>query len=217
MALLRARRLLIVLLCLAVAPPTAAAGVASSEELELELATRPVPYLRIDLAARTLEVRLRGRTLEIFELTSVELLRAGGLDEPPPPLELPAVWHVANRPPSNRQLSAPAYLLEPGEEPADLRPAAAAEPRLPPDTYAFATRGGQRVEVGRPRAPVGALAGWWAAIADGWARSRGRHEPLPDRLHLGLPPDAASHLHHLFRPGVALVLVASRDSPAELP
>ena len=92
------RRFLSALACICTsAAPAALAG--SLAELELELAQSPALYLRLDVDAGSLEVRVRGMELERFAVGSVRVAARRAPGEPGlAPFELPAVWRVVGDP-----------------------------------------------------------------------------------------------------------------------
>lgn len=190
-------------------PAAALPGGVPAAELEVALAQVSAPYLVVDPAAAEISVRLRGRTVETVPLQSFLVLRASALGKTPAPLELPAVWRVAARPPSRRAFKAPPSLTAGSELPAPEAPApAAAEETAPPDAYSFPTKEGWWVEIGRPQPAPGAFARWRQAVAGGWTTLKGEKRSSPDRLLLGVSPEGARRLHHLFRKDAALLLVA---------
>lgn len=205
-----------ILLILAAAMATTSASTwaetsPTATELELALARQPSPYLVIDLASSQLSVRLRGRILEQVPVATLFALRGGHVGTPPPPLDVPVVWHVAIRPLSGRRLQAPVTLLETPAPSPQPQQSSSAPP--PPDTYGFQTREGWWVELGRPLATASFLKRTQERVVDGFASWRGRAKTMPDRLALGLDAESARRFHHLFRRDTAILVLGSNPSP----
>lgn len=191
---------------------------------EGDLARRTDLYLVVDRAASTLEIKARGLVLEAVPLTAASFLGyqpargEGAL----PAVALPAIWTVSEAPPApHRTRIAPETLTEEGvESVAALAPAASGAPAMaasgtptvttaapePPDAYDVPLEGGWTLAVGASADPPGRLARWEQAFSDGWLTLRGRPPERPPRLALGLDPVAARGLHHLFRPGLRVLV-----------
>ncbi|MBZ0112042.1 MAG: hypothetical protein K8J08_06255 [Thermoanaerobaculia bacterium] len=174
----------------------------------MQVAQAAFPYLVLDLASNTMAIRMKGRTLEVIPLQGHRLLRAGRLTATRQPLELPALWHVIKRPPSRRKVTAPATLSA-TENPLDPPPAAAGETPPPPDVYDFETHQGWTVEIGRELIEPTRVQLWRQALTDGWATRRGKIRSRPDRLVLEMSPESATRLHHLIRPDIPILILAT--------
>ncbi len=188
-----------------------------SLELELELARKPGLYLRVDPAAGRLEIKVRGLTLDAVDLGGAALLlhrqRGAAVAEP----KLPAVWTATSVSDREERLVVEAGRLrrlaaEEGEEDAAAgatQPAPAADslPPDPPASYRVQLTDGWQLRVGRsvPRAGrTGGVGLAWARLRAGLAGTV--FEP-PDVLALALSPEDARRIHHLFRPGLQLLVV----------
>jgi hypothetical protein len=182
-------------------------------ELELDLARQPALYLSLSLEPAALEVRARGRTLERVELAAVDVLefRSSISAGPPGVLELPAIWEIASRPAHpERRVVVPPRLRKWGTEPESEEEdtATSAESATPPGAYVLKLTNGWHLWVGRPvdRPLPG---GWTTAVADGWRTLFGRPRRDPPQVVLDVTPETARSLHHLFRPGLKVLVQSS--------
>lgn len=194
-------------------------------ELELELARTRELYLLVDPAGRQLQVRARGIVLDAVVVDDVVIQSMAPLlsSGDPPPLQVPAVWHVTQAPEDTwRRVIAPPTLRpysedEEEEEPTPWPTGAGPKPTrtptptpvvMPPD-YDLKLDSGWRFEV-TSVAPslLGSRLG--GAIASGWRRLWGRPQPEePPRLVLVMAAEDARRIRHLFVPGMAVLLAPS--------
>lgn len=180
-------------------------------ENEADLAKTPDPYLVVDRGRSTLEVKVRGLTLESIPLGEAAFLAFQPLRNAsqPPRLALPAIWTVQEAPPAPyRAIIAPAVLIEGGGEEEEEVPqtAEAREAPLPPDHYEVPLQGGWVLAVGLVAPREGLLGRWTGAVADGWRTLRGNPPARPPRIVLVLDPADAQRLHHLFRAGFHVLI-----------
>ena len=211
------------LACISTSLGAAAAGELAAVralELELDLARQPALYLTLSLDPAVLEVKARGRTLEPVELAAVEVLefRSGVSADPPGVLELPAIWEITSRPAHpERRVVVPPKLRKWGTEAEEEEEAAApAEDATPPGAYVLKLDNGWHLWVGRPvdRPLPG---GWTTAVADGWRVLLGRPRNDPPQVILDVTPETARRLHHLFRPGLKILVEPSGKEPVTVP
>lgn len=196
--------------------------------LELELAQRGDLYLVVRPEVPVLEIRARGVVLDRVPLTGVVLLAWQPPDdtcgESAESAPLPRLWRVAGRAPSvSRRFIAPSQLRPWGTESAEQSepsapppPAAVEEiPILEPSHYTVDLEGGWELRVVQELPPRGWLARFRETLADGWRRLRGGDRPpRPHLIMLALDAERARALHHLFHPGVAVVVAGA--PPPEL-
>ncbi len=192
-------------------------------ELEVPLAQRPEVYLVLSPASRTLEVRVRGITLDRVSLAGIEMVVHapifGGKAPSPPPL--PAIWRVAQGPgDTDREYVAPTELrpynpdgyddAKPGLTPAPPgapSPTATPVPE-PPASYRAKLEGNWDLWITEALPPQGFFARASAAVRDGWQRLRGRGIELPPAITLAMDREDAMRLHHLMRSGMSILVLA---------
>lgn len=210
-------------LALAAEPPLTPAKV-TGLELEASLAKKPDIYLKLDLAHRQLEIKARGMVLDQVPVQAIEgaARQAFFLRPRPLPVRVPSLWRVATGPgDTDREVIAPTSLRparRPNEE--ELEPTPTPTPRTgqptPTPTPQIPSR--YRVELegdlllwitDQPPART-LLARFWAAVREGWAFLVHRQEPPrePPGLLLVMATEDARRLHHLFRQGITLLVVA---------
>lgn len=195
--------------------PAAAVPSVAFLEAELEAAQGRDPYMVLDPAARTLEVRARGIILHVVALEGVALLAYRPLRGPAPAPQLPMVLTVDRRPEEpHRRRIAPRELrpFDPAAEeetaaPPDLRAAPDVLPD-PPAAYRVGLEGEWDLEVvqGRPEPGLGDRLA--RTLADGWARLWRRSPARPHLLVLAATADDGRRLHHLFREGIRVLVVS---------
>ncbi len=220
------------------APVLAAPVLGSSEppdhralELEIEAAKRPELYLRLDPGARVLEIRARGLTLETVPLTGFAFLayRPAREERVRPEVTLPAVWTVAEEPAADhRRVIAPDELEPLPDEEEEEEPTPAGGPGRPapgeadlpppPASYRVELEGGWELWVGQEIPGVRAASRFVQALKDGWAVLTGDPQPSAHLLALAMEPEGARRLHHLFRPGTRILVVAGlEEEPSDDP
>ncbi len=203
----------------AVAP---AAAAERSLEMELELARTPKLYLVVDPAAGRLDVKIRGLVLDSVELLDAALLIHSQRARQAPAAALPAGWSVSSVPDDSRRRVLEAAKLKPydGADPAAATqpagPSATAEPEVhdPAASYRVPLENGWELRV-EPSVRRSRLLHGPALTAARW-RALGSHEafrPL-DVLALALAAEDARRIHHLFRPGVEILAVATMPPPS---
>lgn len=220
----------------------AAAAGTSYLERELELARSGGIYLVLYPASGTgeraappsLEVRVRGMTLETIPLQRLALMRprsffagepgaagAGAAELPELP---PAAWVVSDLRAEHRRVIVPRELrpLESAPEAAPSPGSAADELPAAPDAYFVelrplggageaetqASTAGWRLVVDRELPHARAWQRVMGALGAGWSRLWGQPDEPAGLLALAVPAPQAQRLHHLLRPGVVLLLDA---------
>ena len=190
-------------------------------ELETELAKQKDIYLLLDAGAHRLAVKVRGMELAAFEVREMSRL----VFEPllgraePPPLPAPAVWTVVEGPgDTERETIAPTSLRPYSEEEEREEPAPTASPTAPagkpaegePQTsYRVQLDIGWQLLVVDEPPRLGWAQRFAAAVRDGWQRLRGEQPSHPPLVALVMAPDDAKLLHHLFRAGTSILVVAA--------
>jgi len=169
----------------------------------------------LDRRADKLSIRVRG-----LELDSVAVREASRLvfrplfgDAEAPELVAPAVWTVVEGPgDTDRETIAPTTLRpysEDAEEesaaPAAADPAAA---EAKPTTYRVRLDVGWQLLVTDEAPRLGWGRRFLAAIEDGWQRIRGREPSHPPLVVLVVAPADARRLHHVFRTGTRILVLA---------
>jgi hypothetical protein len=194
----------------------AAAAGESAAELELRLARTPSLYLRLDVAAGVLGVRVRGMELERFQVGAVRLveIRAPGGPGSAPGELLPVVWKVVGDPEvAWRAVLAPEQLV-PFDEDAE-RPTPVPNPVSDePVQISVGLDNGWTLHLG-PDPPTG----WWRRISQrlgtGWRRLTGSSlAPPPPALVVELRPEDSRSLLHILRDGTALLVVCGGGETA---
>lgn len=171
----------------------------------------------LDPAARRLSVKARGLTLSETPLASIELLTFRpflGAHETPP-LEAPAIWTVTRGPgDTDRETIAPTTLrpYSEEEERTEPTPAPGATPQPAkeagkPTSYRVALDNGWQLLVADEPPRFGWFRRFAAAVRDGWLRFRGGEPAHPPLVALTVASDDARALHHLFRSGVAILVL----------
>lgn len=210
-------------LALAGEPPLTPAKVASLE-LEASLAKRPDIYLKLDLSRRQLEVKARGMVLDQVPVQAIEGAARQAFYLRPRPLKLsvPSLWPVAVGPgDTDREVIAPESLRparradEEEEEPTPTPTPRAGQPTPtpPPQTpsrYRVELEGGMLLWITDQPPARTLVARFWEAVREGWTFLFHRQEPPrePPGLVLVMATEDARRVHHLFRQGMQLLVVA---------
>lgn len=186
-------------------------------ELEAELARKPALYLVLDLGAKRLEVRVRGTVLTEVALRETHRLVFASLfgEAEAPPLRAPALWSVVEGPgDTDRETIAPTTLRPYSEEEEEeTAPAPATTPAKPagepekPSSYRVQLDVGWQLFVVDEPPRLGALRRFAAAVHDGWLRMQGEEPAHPPLVTLVVAKEDARRLHHLFRSGMAILVV----------
>lgn len=194
-----------------------------SLELEARLARKPSIYLKLDLARQVLEIKARGIVLDKVPVKACQgaTRQAFHVRTQPMQLRLPVVWEVVTGPgDTDREVIAPTTLRparrgdEEEEEPSPVprgTPTPTPTPRPEtPSRYRVELAGNLLLWV-TDRLPA---AGLWhrflQAVREGWASVvRGEQPPKdPPGFVLLVETEDARRLHHLFRQGMQLLVVA---------
>lgn len=210
---------------LAGGPPLTQGRVASLE-LEALLAKKPNVYLKLDLSRKLLEIKARGLALDQVPIKALEAAARKPFYLRPEPfrLALPALWEVQLGPgDTDREVIAPESLRPPRradeeeEEPTPTpragQPTPTPRPELP-SRYRVELTSGMLLWV-TDRLPARTFfARFWEAVKEGWAfLVKGQEPPQePPGIVLVVEAEDARRLHHLFRQGMALLLVAEGES-----
>lgn len=212
---------------LAAAAPAAAADLPplarlSLADLESRLAKEPQVYLRLDPDGKRLEIRSRGLTLDGIDLAAVSRLYFapffGGGEAPP--LTSPAVWKVTRGPgDTDRDVIAPTALKpysedEEASEPDSSAPKKPEAPREKPTSYRVELDNGWQLFLVNERPRRGFFRRFADAVEDGWLRLRGVEPQHPPLLALVVAPGDAQRVHHLFRTGMAILVVPETSARA---
>jgi hypothetical protein len=190
-------------------------------ELETELARRPDVYFVLDPGARKLAVKARATELATVPLVSVSRLVFAPIfgDAEVPPLAAPAIWTIVEGPgDTDRETIAPTTLRpysEADEEdaeavspaPAAAKPGDGGDPK--PTTYRVRLDVGWQLLITDETPRLGWGHRLVAAVRDGWQRLRGQEPAHPPLVALVVAPDDARRLHHIFRTGTRLLVLAS--------
>ncbi|MDX1999602.1 MAG: hypothetical protein SF066_17925, partial [Thermoanaerobaculia bacterium] len=207
-------------LFLAVAAPaedTAKGALTAAEvlalELEAKLASKPDLYVVVDLQERTFKVKSRG-----VELTSVKLASADFLhhehagSQAVAPITVPSVLTIAGRAPAGeRRVILPRELRPYSEEdegaPALPNPKPGERLHKAPSEYRVRIENGWWLEIAQvsPVPPPGFEA-FKARVRQGWDNLLGGRTEEPPLFFLELPAEDARRIHHLFRPGRAILV-----------
>ncbi len=192
-------------------------------ELELSLAQRPEVYLLLNPAGRTLEVKIRGVTLDRVPLTGIKIITHAPVfgGRAVSPLPLPAIWRLVNGPgDTDREYIAPTELRPynpdgyddppPGTPPTrpGTSPSTGTPLPEPPASYRAQLDTGYDLWITTTLPPQGFLARASAAVRDGWQRLRGRGIHLPPAITLAMAKEDAVRLHHLMRSNMAILVLA---------
>jgi len=196
-------------------------------ELERELALTRDIYLRLDERCREVGVLAGGVELTAVPFAALELLGyrpARGAPDGVPAVDLPAVVTVVDdlsaasrrivapdflRPYSERDESTPP--VEPAGQEAPAEVAAGGEERdeaFPPSSYRVRLEGGWVLDLGPRPAAHGFPTRIAQALRDGWLRLAGESPDRPHRIVLAIGPEDARRLHHLFRAGTRILVLA---------
>lgn len=182
-------------------------------ELEAKLASKPDLYVVVNLREQTFKVKSRG-----VELSSVKLGSAAFLNhehsgsQAVTPIAVPSVITIAGRAPAGeRRVILPRELRPYSEE--EESPSALPNPKP-----------GERLHKAPSEYRVRIENGWWLAIAQvspvpppgfeafkarvrqGWDNLLGGRSEEPPLFFLELPVEDARRIHHLFRPGRAILV-----------
>lgn len=189
-------------------------------ELEAELAARPSVYFVLDPGARKLTVRARATELATVPLVEVSKLAFTPIfgQAAAPPLVAPAIWTIVEGPgDTDRETIAPTTLRPYSEDeeedapasssPATTKPGDAAETK--PSSYRVRLDVGWQLLVTDEPPRLGRLRRLIAAVRDGWLRMRGEEPAHPPLVALVVAPDDAQRLHHIFRTGTRILVLAS--------
>jgi hypothetical protein len=206
----------------AVLAATSFATAEADAAAELALARRPELYVVVDPARETVEIKIRGQAFVTLALDGWGLFAYRGPSESAPPeANLPASFVVTGDPDSTARRVETVDELRPfGEETVENAGTAAdATPRDPqrPASYELPLESGWTLRVAPRLPPVRGFAAWTARVADGWAVRRGRPPARPPLLALALEADAARRLHHVLRPGTAILVRSQTADRAGMP
>jgi len=185
---------------------------ARAAELEAGLAAKREVYLVLGVDSRTVEIRVRGVTLQVVPLTAIDayeqkrLTRAHEVDR----LEIPRAFVTsATISLVDRRVVAP-ETLQPWSDEAgsssttnkdDTRPVAPPEYDVPLD-------GGWVLEVRQEPVDFSASGRFLSALGEGWSRlSRRQADDARPSIRVVVDESGARQLHHLFKKGTAILLV----------
>lgn len=212
-----------------------APAVVASLELEASLARKPNIYLKLDLGERLLQIKARGLVLDQMVVKGVEAAARKPFYQPTEPLRLPVpvILEVLQGPgDTDREVIAPPSLrpARRGDEEEEEKEKPTPVPRgpTPTPTPRPETPSRYRVELIKAeaeRASTAQLVLWvtdqpparsfWQrfreAVKEGWAVLV-HHQEIPQEppgLVLVVDPEDARRLHHLFRQGMTILVVAS--------
>lgn len=136
-----------------------------------------------------------------------------------PPLVAPAIWTIVEGPgDTDRETIAPTTLRPYSEDdeeaaevtspaPAAAKPADGAEAK--PTTYRVRLDVGWQLLVTDEAPRLGFGRRLLAAVRDGWQRLRGGEPAHPPLVALVVAPEDAQRLHHIFRTGTRMLVLAS--------
>lgn len=176
----------------------------------------------LDPAARKLSVRARATELASVPLVSVSKLVFAPIfgDAEVPPLAAPAIWTIVEGPgDTDRETIAPTtlrpYSGADEEEPETVSPAPST-PAKPgdgsapkPTTYRVRLDVGWQLLVTDQAPRLGWSRRLVAAVRDGWQRLRGQEPAHPPLVAIVVAPEDARRLHHIFRTGTRMLVLAS--------
>lgn len=193
------------------AAPTAAEVLAL--ELEAKLASKPDLYVVVDLREQTFKVKSRGVELTTVKLGAAEFLNhehAGS--QGVTPIAVPSVLTISGRAPAGeRRVILPRELRPYSEEdegaPALPNPKPGERLHKAPSEYRVRIENGWWLEIaqGSPIPPPG-FEGFKARVRQGWDNLLGGRSEEPALFFLQLPVEDAQRIHHLFRPGRAILV-----------
>jgi len=188
-------------------------------ELETALAKEASVYLVLDPGIRQLAVRVRATEVATVELSEVSRLvfepLFGSVD--PPRLEAPAVWTVLEGPgDTDRETIAPTTLRPYSDEEEEEETPATGSPAKPkpgdeakPSSYRVRLDVGWQLLITDEAPRLGWARRLAASIRDGWLRLRGDEPRHPPLVALVMSSDDARRLHHLFRSGLKILVLAT--------
>lgn len=212
-----------------------APAVVASLELEASLARKPNIYLKLDLGERLLQIKARGLVLDQMVVKGVEAAARKPFYQPTEPLRLPVpvILEVLQGPgDTDREVIAPPSLrpARRGDEEEEEKEKPTPVPRgpTPTPTPRPETPSRYRVELIKAEAEKASTAqlvlwvtdhpparSFWQrfreAVKEGWAVLV-HHQEIPQEppgLVLVVDPEDARRLHHLFRQGMTILVVAS--------
>lgn len=182
-------------------------------ELEAKLASKPDLYVLVDLTDKTFTIKSRGVALASIELSAADFLShkhsgANVVDA----VGVPAIWLIAGRAPAGeRRVILPRELRPYSEEDegGSALPAPKPGERLhkTPTEYRVRLENGWWLEVAQssPIPPPG-FESFKHRVRQGWENLLGGRADEPNLFSLLLPADQAQRIHHLFRPGRAILV-----------
>jgi hypothetical protein len=176
----------------------------------------------LDPEARRLTVKVRATELETVRLLEIHRLVFAPIfgSATPPELPAPAVWTVVEGPgDTDRETIAPTTLRPYSEADEEEEPAASTPTGAPaqpgdeaegkPTTYRVRLDIGWQLLVTSEPPQLGFAHRFAAAVRDGWQRLRGAEPAHPPLVALVVAPDDAQRLHHIFRTGTKILVLAS--------
>lgn len=182
-------------------------------ELEAKLASKPDLYVLVDLTDKTFKVKSRGVELASIELAAADFLSPKhGSARVVDSVDVPAIWLIAGRAPSGeRRVILPRELRPYSEEDegGSALPAPKPGERLhkTPTEYRVRLENGWWLEVAQisPIPPPG-FESFKQRVRQGWDSLLGGRTEEANLFSLLLPADQAQRIHHLFRPGRAILV-----------
>jgi hypothetical protein len=182
-------------------------------ELEAKLASKPDLYVVVDLGEGTFKVKSRGVELSSVKLGAAEFLNhehssSQGL----PPIAVPSVLTLAGRAPAGeRRVILPRELRPYNED--DEGTSALPNPKpgerlhKAPSEYRVRMENGWWLEIAQASpVPPSGFEGFKARVRQGWDNLLGGRSEEPALFFLQLPVADAQRIHHLFRPGRAILV-----------
>lgn len=192
-------------------------------QLETELAKKPDIYFVLDPESSRLSVKARATELATISLTEIRRLVFAPIfgSAETPRLPAPAIWTVVEGPgDTDRETIAPTTLrpYSEDEEEEEAASSTASSPAKPeaqagaegkPTTYRVRLDSGWQLLVTSesPRLDLGRRLA--AAVRDGWQRLRDEEPAHPPLVTLVVAPQDAQRLHHIFRTGTRILVLAS--------
>lgn len=182
-------------------------------ELEAKLASKPDLYVVIDLSEKSFAVKSRG-----VELGTVALAAAAFLShehsgaQAPEPIAVPAILTIAGRAPAGeRRVILPRELRPYSEDdtggPVLPNPKPGERLHKAPSEYRVRIENGWWLEIAQtsPVPPPG-IESFKARVRQGWDNLLGGRAEEPNLFSVLLSVEDAQRIHHLFRPGRAILV-----------
>lgn len=190
-------------------------------QLETDLAKRPDVYFVLDPEARRLSVKVRATELATISLGEIRRLVFAPIfgSTETPELPAPAIWTVVEGPgDTDRETIAPTTLRPYSDAEEEEEPAATSPTSKPkktgtdadgkPTTYRVRLDSGWQLLITSENPKLGFANRLVAAVRDGWQRMRGEEPAHPPLVALVVAPQDAQRLHHIFRTGTRILVLA---------